>query len=83
MPEGKAQEPKVYFEVPFLYGEGKESGGPKGHRDRGLGICGAESRAENPTMQQGVRAKIIPELVPPHEFYSPLPASAEGYRHVF
>src|SRR5215469_1326273 len=29
VPEGKAQEPKGYFEVPFLFGEGKESGGQK------------------------------------------------------
>jgi hypothetical protein len=62
----------------FASREGKESGGPKGHLDRGLGICVWKAWQSH----REVRAKITPVLVPPHGFDSPLPASAGGCRHV-
>jgi hypothetical protein len=82
VPEGKAQEPKVYFEVPFLFGEGKESGGQK---DTWIVASGSAAlEVEQRTLQDGkrVRAKITPVHVPPHGFYSPLPASERGCRRV-
>ena len=57
MPEGKAQEPKGYFEVPFLARRGEGVGGPKGHLNRGLGISRAGSRAENPTRREASQSK--------------------------
>ena len=80
MPEGKAQEPKVYFEGPFLNGEEKEPGAKRtpGSWPGDL----REDSGKRDLQIEGVRAKRTPVLVPPHGFDSPLPALAGGYRHV-
>jgi hypothetical protein len=68
VPEGKAQEPKVYFEGPFLNGEEKESGAKRipGSWD---GDWREDSGKRNLQIE-GVRAKRTPVLVPPHQGFS-------------
>src|SRR5215470_5358717 len=66
----------------FASREGKESGGQKDTLIVASGSAALEVEQRTRRDERRVRAKITPVPVPPRGFYSPLPTSAGGCRHV-